>query len=69
MMPMRAIMVGPLSSTTRSKASTAALPLLEQLLGRGELLDIFGGVLEDDELATAPSLGQRLRQFVLGVHR
>ena len=52
-MPMRAIMVGPLSSTTKSRASTRGLPLLEVLLGLGKLLDVFGGVLEGDELAAA----------------
>jgi hypothetical protein len=50
---MRAIMVGPLSSTTRSRASTAGLPLLEILLGLGKLPDRVRGVLEGDELATA----------------
>jgi hypothetical protein len=30
-----------------------SLPLLEQLLGPGKLLDIVGGVLEGDELASA----------------
>jgi len=44
---MRAIMVGPLSSTTRG------LPLLEQLLGLGKLLDIDRGILEGNDLATA----------------
>jgi len=29
------------------------LPLLEILLGRGKLLNIVGGVLEDNELAAA----------------
>jgi hypothetical protein len=29
------------------------LPVVEQLLGFGKLLDVFGGVLERDEMATA----------------
>jgi hypothetical protein len=49
--PIRAIMVGPLSSTTRSRASTGGLPLLEILLGLGKLLDIVCGVLEGNEAA------------------
>jgi hypothetical protein len=45
-------MVGPLSSTTRSRASTAACHS-SMLFCLGKLLDIVGGVLEGDELATA----------------
>src|SRR5882672_6369058 len=53
MTPMRAIMVGPLSSTTRSRASTAACHSASCCSGLGELLDVFGGVVEGDELAAA----------------
>ncbi len=52
-MSMRAIMVSPLSSTTRSRGFDRGLPLLEILLGLGKLLDIIRGVLEGYELATA----------------
>ena len=50
MMPMRAIMVGPLSSTARKQGFDRGLSLLEQLLGLGELLDVFGGVPQGNEL-------------------
>ena len=58
MTPMRAIIVGPWSPTTRSRASTAALSFLEQLLDPRKLLDIIRGLLEARDLATA---GQRNR--------
>jgi hypothetical protein len=48
MTPIRANMVGPVCSTTRSRA----LPLRELLFGLGELLDVCGGILERDELET-----------------
>jgi hypothetical protein len=47
MTPMRAIKVGPLSSTTRSRAWTATC-LPEILLGLGKLPDIVRCVLEVD---------------------
>jgi hypothetical protein len=57
--PMRAIMVGPVCSTTSSRASYRSLPLRELLFGLGELLDVCGGVLEGDEMA-APGKGNRI---------
>ena len=36
----------------REQGLDRGLPLLEMLLGLGELLDVFGGVLEGDDLAT-----------------
>src|SRR5712664_3769484 len=52
-MPMRAIMVGPLSSTTRSRSSTAACHSSRSCSALGKLLDIVRGILEGDELAAA----------------
>jgi hypothetical protein len=46
------MMVGALSSTTRSRASTAACHSRDPAR-LGKLLDIVGGVLERDELMTA----------------
>ena len=53
MTPMRAIMVGPLFSTTRGQRLERGLPFLELLFGLRKLLDVFGGNLESDELAAA----------------
>ena len=50
--PMRAIMVGPLSSTTISRASTAACHLSSSCSALA-LLDVFGGVVQRNEMATA----------------
>ena len=49
-------MVGPPSSTTRSKASTAACHSLEILFGLGELHDVVGGIAQSHQ--PAPSLQQ-----------
>ena len=51
MTPIRAIMVGPLSSTTRSRALTAACHSSRSCSAWEA--SIVGGVLEGDELATA----------------
>ena len=53
MMPMRAIHGRPVELDDEEHGFDRGLPLLEQLLGFGKLLDIFGGILEGDELATA----------------
>lgn len=44
--PMRAIMVGPISSTTRSRASTAGLPLREMLFGLRKAGDVVAGIAQ-----------------------
>jgi hypothetical protein len=44
-------MVGPLSSTTRSKASTAACPFLEILLSLRQFHDVVGGIAQSYQLA------------------
>jgi hypothetical protein len=55
MKAMRANIVGTVLSTTRSIASTAACHSASFCSALRKLLDIFGGVLERDELATAGS--------------
>jgi hypothetical protein len=49
---MRAIMVGPLYLTTRSIASTAVRHSASCCSALRELLDVFDGVLQRDELAS-----------------
>ena len=53
MTPMRATMVEPFSSTTSSMGFDSGLPFRDLLFGRRQLLDIFRGILEGDELAAA----------------
>jgi hypothetical protein len=55
MTPMRAIMVGPLCSTTGKHRFDRGLPFLELLFGLRKLLDLFlaASVLKRDEPATA----------------
>jgi hypothetical protein len=51
--PIRVNIAGPLFSTTRSSACDRSLPLRELLFSLGKLLDIFGSILEGDDMATA----------------
>src|SRR5882757_8862789 len=57
MTPMRAIIVGPLSSTTKSRASTAACHSSSSCSPLGSFC-VFGGVFQGNDLAT---VGQRDR--------
>jgi len=52
-MPMGSIVVGPSSSTARSRHRSRGTPLLEIVPGLGKLLEILGSVFEGDERAAA----------------
>src|SRR5258705_13642823 len=68
-------MLAPLSSTTRSRASTAACHSSRSCSAFGSFLDIARGILQGDELATAgqrngivEGAGPTLRRFGGGAH-
>ena len=51
MIPMRAIMVGPLSSTTKEHGFDRGLPRFKILFGLRNLHDVVGGIAQSHELA------------------